>query len=47
MSFLKMQLRGERFRHPVCKNCILANDITSEADILDPWKDEILRKMMR
>ena len=45
VSFLKMQLRGERFRHPVCKDCVLPNDITSEADLLDPWADEILARM--
>ncbi len=44
-SFLKMQLRGERFKHPVCKDCILPNDITNEADILDPYAEEILKRL--
>lgn len=43
-AFLKMQLRGEKSRHPVCKTCVLANDITSEADLLDPWAAELLVK---
>ena len=41
-SFLKMQLQGKRFQHPVCRDCVLANDITNEADLLDPWAEEIL-----
>ena len=43
-AFLKMQLQGKRFQHPVCKSCVLANDITSEADLLDPWAEEILKR---
>ena len=43
-AFLKMQLQGKRFQHPVCKNCVLANDITNEADLLDPWAEEILER---
>lgn len=42
--FLKMQLEGKRFLHPVCKRCMLPNDITNEADILDPWAEEILER---
>ncbi len=45
MNFLKMHLRGNRFLHPVCKNCVLANDITSDADLLDPYAEEILSRM--
>lgn len=43
-SFLKMQLKGDRFKHPVCKNCMLPNDITTEADIIDPYAEEILNR---
>lgn len=43
-GLLKMLLRGERFNHPVCKNCPLPNDITTEADILDPYAEEILKR---
>lgn len=43
-ALLKMQLEGRRFDVPECKNCILPNDITNEADVLDPWADDILRK---
>lgn len=43
-GFLKMQLKGKRFEHPVCKECVLANDITNEADLLDPWVENILRR---
>lgn len=43
-AFLKMQLEGKRFNHPVCRDCVLANDITNEADLLDPWADEIIKK---
>ena len=32
------------FPHPVCKRCMLPNDITNEADILDPWAEEILER---
>lgn len=44
-QFLKMQLRGERFNHKTCANCMIPNDITTEADILDPWAKEILLRM--
>lgn len=43
-AFLKMQLQGKRFMHPSCKNCVAANDITTEADILDPYAEEILKR---
>lgn len=43
-SFLRMQLEGKRFRHPICKDCMLPNDITTEADILDPYAAEILER---
>ena len=36
-ALLKMQLEGKRFLHPVCKKCTIPNDITTEADILDPY----------
>ncbi len=39
-----MQLEGRRFQHPVCRDCVLANDITNEADLLDPWAEEILHR---
>lgn len=45
INLLKLLLQGKRFEHPVCKNCILANDITNEADILDPWAAEILSRI--
>lgn len=44
-AFLKMQLKGERFKHPICKTCSIPNDITTEADILDPWAEEILKRL--
>ena len=43
-SLLKMQLEGKRFQYPVCMNCVLPNDITNEADLLDPWADDILKR---
>ena len=43
-SFLKMQLKGKRFNHPVCMKCTMPNDITTEDDILDPYADDILRR---
>ena len=43
-SLLKMLLKGKRFEHPVCSKCVLANDITSDADLLDPWAEEILAR---
>ncbi len=45
-SILRMQLEGKRFIHPSCKNCVSANDITSEADYLDPWAKEILKRLI-
>lgn len=42
--FLRMQLEGKRFQHPICKQCVLPNDITNEADIMDPWAKEILKR---
>lgn len=44
-SFLKMQLEGRRFEYPNCKYCTMPNDITTEADILDPYKREILERL--
>lgn len=44
-AFLKMQLEGKRFLHPSCKDCVAANDITTEADCLDPWAEEILKRL--
>ena len=44
-EFLKMMLRGERFKHPFCKDCIMPNDITTEADILDPYAEELLYRL--
>lgn len=45
MNFLRMQLQGKRFEHSSCKNCVAANDITSKADFLDPWAEQILDRM--
>lgn len=45
--FLRLQLEGKRFEHPYCKNCVMPNDITTKADLLDPWADEILDKLKR
>lgn len=44
-NLLKMQLEGRRFKHLICKTCAIPNDITTEADILDPWASELLNKM--
>ncbi len=44
-ALLKMQLEGKRFLHPVCKKCTIPNDITTEADILDPWAEDLIRKI--
>lgn len=44
-AFLKLQLEGRRFEHPYCRDCVMPNDITTEADLLDPWADEILDRM--
>lgn len=43
-EFLKMMLKGGRFKHPYCKNCIMPNDITTEEDLLDPYAEEILNR---
>ena len=44
-QFLRMQLQGKRFNHRICKNCVIPNDITSEADILDPWVEEVIARV--
>ena len=44
-EFLKLLLEGRRFEHPYCKDCVIPNDITTEADLLDPWADEILERI--
>lgn len=43
-EFLRLQLEGKRFLQPCCKSCIMPNDITNDADLLDPWAVEILEK---
>ncbi len=43
-EFLKMMLRGQRFKHPFCKDCVMPNDITTEADLLDPYAEDILKR---
>ncbi len=43
-AFLRMQLEGKRFMHSSCKDCVAANDITTEADLLDPYAEEILKR---
>lgn len=45
-AFLKMQLMGKRFQHPICKNCVMPNDITTKEDILDPYAKEILKRFL-
>lgn len=44
-ALLKMQLMGNRFKHPICKSCTIPNDITTEADILDPYAHELLERI--
>lgn len=44
-NFLKLQLEGKRFTHPWCKECIMPNDITNKADMLDPWAQEVIKKL--
>lgn len=44
-QLLMMQLEGKRFLHPICKKCTIPNDITTEADILDPWADMLLERL--
>ncbi len=41
-NFLRMHLEGRRFKHPVCRTCMLPNDITTQEDVLDPYAEEIL-----
>ena len=43
-EFLKMMLRGDRFKHPYCKDCIMPNDITTKEDLLDSYAEAILDK---
>ena len=38
-------MEWRRFEHPYCKECVMPNDITTEADLLDPWAGEILERM--
>lgn len=45
-NFLLEQLKGNRFQIPECAKCMMPNDITTEADLLDPYAGEILNRMM-
>lgn len=44
-EFLKMMLKGDRFKHPYCKDCIMPNDITNEADLLDDYAEDLITRM--
>ncbi len=44
-EFLKMMLRGDRFKHPYCCSCVMPNDITTEADLLDPYAKDVLERI--
>lgn len=44
-QFLMEQLKGNRFLIPECVNCMMPNDITTEADLLDDYAEEILERM--
>ena len=44
LAFLKMQLQGKRFSHPLCKDCMMPNDITTKDDLLDAHAEEILKR---
>ncbi len=42
-NFMLMQLEGKRFEHKICRKCMLPNDITTEADLLDPYVDKVIK----
>lgn len=43
-NFWKLQLT-DRYQHPICKNCLRPSNVVQEGDNLDPYKDEILRRL--
>lgn len=42
LNFLKMQLEGNRMKHPVCKNCVLLNATNFKEDDLDDDRERLL-----
>lgn len=43
-NIMKMQLEGKRFQHPLCKECVVPNDIAYEEDLLDPYVEDVLKR---
>ena len=46
-SLMRMQLEGKRFQHPLCKDCVVPNDISAQEDLLDSYAGEILNRMKK
>lgn len=46
-ALLKMQLKGNRFSNPICKNCVLPNDITNQNDLIDKSALKILERLQQ
>ena len=44
-DFLRFQLEGKRFLRPECKTCMSPDDIGGPEDVLDPYAEEILKRL--
>lgn len=45
-EFWKLQLRGERLKHPKCSLCCAPNDVSQSEDILDDHTDILMEKLI-
>lgn len=43
-AFLLDMLQGKRFESDVCKDCDYPNDVPTENDEIDPWREELMQK---
>lgn len=43
-EFWKLQLT-DRYKHPICKQCVRPTNVLQEGDNLDPYKQELLKRL--
>lgn len=43
-EFWKLQLR-DRYKHPVCKDCVRPSNVAQPGDVLDDYKEELLKRL--
>jgi MoaA/NifB/PqqE/SkfB family radical SAM enzyme len=44
-NFLKLQLKRKGWKHPFCQHCYMPNDIYNDADDLEPYAEEALKRL--